>query len=201
MMGFPSRIVETHSSLCACHSKLTKGGYLCSRCKTKICLLPVECPSCGLTLILSTHLARSYHHLFPLKNWIEVSWERAKQQKSTRCFACQTPFPPVPADMTDDHASGGVGREEKDDTTTTTTTTITLAMKAGTSTSPSSRYECTACGNHFCIDCDVWSHEIVHNCPGCQSGRGLQQQQQQQGQTQSGMVNGVDGEMERMDLG
>ena len=103
--------------------------------------------------------------------------------------------------MTDDHASGGVGREEKDDTTTTTTTTITLAMKAGTSTSPSSRYECTACGNHFCIDCDVWSHEIVHNCPGCQSGRGLQQQQQQQGQTQSGMVNGVDGEMERMDLG
>ncbi|KAI9869632.1 MAG: hypothetical protein M1830_005271, partial [Pleopsidium flavum] len=28
MMGFPSRIVEPFASLCACHSKLTKGGYL-----------------------------------------------------------------------------------------------------------------------------------------------------------------------------
>ena len=22
---------------------------------------------------------------------------------------------------------------------------------------------------HFCIDCDVFAHEVVHNCPGCQS--------------------------------
>ena len=69
MMGFPSRVVEPSPSLCACHSKPSKGGYLCSRCDTKVCSLPVECPSCGLTLILSTHLARSYHHLFPLRNF------------------------------------------------------------------------------------------------------------------------------------
>ena len=74
MMGFPSRIVDQAPTLCSCHSKPTRGGYLCSRCSSKVCNLPTQCPACGLTLILSTHLARSYHHLFPLRNWKEVSW-------------------------------------------------------------------------------------------------------------------------------
>ena len=77
MMGFPSRIVDPSPTLCACHSRPTRGGYLCSRCSSKVCSLPTQCPACGLTLILSTHLARSYHHLFPLRNWKEVSWGKA----------------------------------------------------------------------------------------------------------------------------
>ena len=77
MMGFPSRTVEAHPSLCACHSNPSRDGYLCSRCETKVCSLPSECPVCGLTLILSTHLARSYHHLFPLVNWVAVPWANA----------------------------------------------------------------------------------------------------------------------------
>lgn len=145
MMGFPSRTVEPFPSLCACHSKPSCGGYLCSRCSSKVCSLPAECPACGLTLILSTHLARSYHHLFPLINWVEVPWKRAS--KSSNCFACGISFPPVPPEeqwqATESHAKG---------------------------MSISSRYECTVCGNHFCIDCDLFAHEVVHNCPGCQSG-------------------------------
>jgi len=143
MMGFPSRIVESFASLCACHSKLTKGGYLCSRCSSKVCALPSECPACGLTLILSTHLARSYHHLFPLRNWVEVPWKRAGG--SSHCFSCGTAFPQVPP------------REEW------------ARMQGVKGMSMSSRYECTVCRNHFCIDCDLFAHEIVHNCPGCQS--------------------------------
>jgi transcription initiation factor TFIIH subunit 2 len=144
MMGFPSRVVEPVASFCACHSKLTKGGYLCSRCSSKVCSLPAECPACGLTLILSTHLARSYHHLFPLVNWVEVSWKLAR--KSVQCFACQAPFPTVPA------------REEW------------AKWEIPKGISVSGRYECTVCREHFCIDCDVFAHEVVHNCPGCQSG-------------------------------
>ncbi|OKL57373.1 TFIIH basal transcription factor complex p47 subunit [Talaromyces atroroseus] len=94
MMGFPSRTVESFPSLCACHSKPSCGGYLCSRCGNKVCGLPAECPSCGLTLILSTHLARSYHHLFPLINWVEVPWKRAL--RSSHCFSCGIAFPSVP---------------------------------------------------------------------------------------------------------
>ncbi|KAL8718475.1 MAG: hypothetical protein Q9225_004389 [Loekoesia sp. 1 TL-2023] len=35
--------------------------------------------------------------------------------------------------------------------------------------SESGRYECATCGQFFCVDCDVFCHEIVHNCPGCLS--------------------------------
>ena len=35
--------------------------------------------------------------------------------------------------------------------------------------SESGRYECESCERFFCIDCDVFAHEVVHNCPGCQS--------------------------------
>ena len=77
MMGFPSRVIEDSPTMCACHGFLTTGGYTCSRCSAKVCSLPITCPSCQLTLLLSTHLARSYHHLFPLRNWAEVKIGRA----------------------------------------------------------------------------------------------------------------------------
>ena len=150
MMGFPSRTSTTTGaalSFCACHSKLTRGGYACSRCETRVCSLPAECPACGLTLILSTHLARSYHHLFPLRNWVEVPWSEAR--KSSACFACLMPFPSAPKGKGIE-AVGGERPEVK-------------------GLSESGRYACEVCGKHFCIDCDVFAHETVHNCPGCQS--------------------------------
>ena len=39
--------------------------------------------------------------------------------------------------------------------------------------SESGRYACGNCGRFFCIDCDVFAHEVVHNCPGCQSREGI----------------------------
>jgi transcription initiation factor TFIIH subunit 2 len=140
MMGFPSRIVEAHPTLCACHSRPSREGYLCSRCGSKVCSLPAECPSCGLTLILSTHLARSYHHLFPLVNWEEVHWRDA--WRSSHCLACGKSFPGIPPpERWGDQGEGLSGR-----------------------------YECQVCRSQFCIDCDLFAHEVVHNCPGCQSG-------------------------------
>ena len=146
MMGFPSRTSGAGKtmSFCACHSKLTSGGYLCSRCDSKVCSLPAECPACGLTLILSTHLARSYHHLFPLRNWVEVPWSEASRSKA--CFSCLSPFKSLPKGKAPENSEP----EHK-------------------GTSDSGRYACLACGNHFCIDCDVFAHEVMHNCPGCQS--------------------------------
>ena len=172
MMGFPSRIVEEKATLCACHGNLTRGGYLCSRCKAKVCNLPATCPSCDLTLILSTHLARSYHHLFPLRNWAEVSWARAKQKGSVQCFGCQAPFPSVPSSQ-----AVQIGQEHDK---------AQARTRRAEGASESSRYECETCQNHFCIDCDVFCHEVVHNCPGCQSSAHLPGLEAQ--------VNGVDAE-------
>lgn len=160
MMGFPSRVLAPGgtTSYCACHNRPCREGFLCTRCGSRVCRLPAECPSCSLTLILSTHLARSYHHLFPLRNWVEVSW--AEAARTSACFACQCPFPEPPARLSRNGAAtanGGQGSDEDDD-----------GPKAK-GVSESSRYACEVCRNHFCIDCDVYAHEIIHNCPGCQS--------------------------------
>ncbi|GAP85533.1 putative transcription initiation factor TFIIH subunit 2 [Rosellinia necatrix] len=154
MMGFPSRTLATPetTNYCACHHRPTREGYGCTRCGSRVCRLPAECPGCGLTLILSTHLARSYHHLFPLRNWSEVPWAEAKQSRS--CYSCLTPFPEVPVRS----GSGGNSKgQEKPERT---------PVKG---LSESGRYSCEVCNNHFCIDCDLFAHEVLHNCPGCQS--------------------------------
>ena len=177
MMGFPSRIVSPEPTLCACHSKPTRGGYLCSRCSSKVCALPTSCPACGLTLILSTHLARSYHHLFPLRNWKEVSWSRAAANGQRACFSCEIPFPEQPhaAAHRKQSTTDGQNHDRMKLGTTKGQPKVpgkVSKAKDGASkdgVSESGRYECETCGCLFCIDCDVFAHEVVHNCPGCQS--------------------------------
>ncbi|KAL7623951.1 hypothetical protein AAE478_005508 [Parahypoxylon ruwenzoriense] len=156
MMGFPSRTLAAGDTIhyCACHNQPTREGYNCTRCGCRVCRLPAECPGCGLTLILSTHLARSYHHLFPLRNWVEVPWSEARRSKA--CFSCLARFPEPPS------SSKGKGKEKSS----------AKAPPTLKGLSESSRYACEVCGNHFCIDCDLYAHEVLHNCPGCQSGTG-----------------------------
>ncbi|CAJ2511513.1 Uu.00g071380.m01.CDS01 [Anthostomella pinea] len=163
MMGFPSRTLAAGDSInyCACHNRPTREGYGCTRCGSRVCRLPAECPGCGLTLILSTHLARSYHHLFPLRNWVEVPWSEARRSKA--CCSCLAPFPDVPGGAKGKGKGKGKGKEKPD----------RLPLKG---LSESGRYACEVCRSHFCIDCDLFAHEVLHNCPGCQSDtRGAQQ--------------------------
>jgi transcription initiation factor TFIIH subunit 2 len=101
-MGFPHGLIQQEGnkkeapmmSMCMCHldsndkSKLSTNGYFCPQCQAKYCELPVECVICGLTLVLAPHLARSYHHLFPIENFTEVPNEK----QASHCFACQRPF-------------------------------------------------------------------------------------------------------------
>ncbi|QLL33499.1 hypothetical protein HG536_0E04100 [Torulaspora globosa] len=135
-MGFPTRIFEDSPTFCACHSQLMYGGYFCPNCQSKVCSLPTVCPCCDLMLILSTHLARSYHHLMPLKTFSEVP--STENFPTDNCFSCQIRFPTIKNNKTGELLT-------------------------------SSRYRCENCKQDFCIDCDVYIHEILHNCPGCES--------------------------------
>ena len=73
LMGFPTRLPDTSPpSLCACHSQLKSEGFLCPRCGAKVCDVPTDCDICGLMIVSSPHLARSYHHLFPVKTYKAV---------------------------------------------------------------------------------------------------------------------------------
>ncbi|KKA29822.1 hypothetical protein TD95_000459 [Thielaviopsis punctulata] len=172
MMGFPSRTVAVGSAnavaYCGCHNKLVREGYLCTRCGCRVCRLPASCPACGLTLILSTHLARSYHHLFPLKTFVEVSW--AEAARSQTCYACQTPFPKRPSTSASmANGSSAAAYHSGGDASASASAAGTGAPKKPElkGVSESGRYACTTCKNHFCVDCDVFAHEVVHNCAGC----------------------------------
>ena len=121
-MGFPQRRTDEYPSLCVCHKDFKLGGYFCPRCKSKFCDLPTECLICGLTLVASPHLARSYHHLFPVPIFSEI-----KDRKNiTNCYGCK------------------------------------LRIDVGTNS-----YSCPKCKNEFCLECDIFIHESLHNCPGC----------------------------------
>lgn len=111
-------------------------GYKCPQCYARVCHLPTTCPVCGLMLILSTHLARSYHHLVPLAAFEEVPI--APEYEHKHCYGCLLKFP-----------DGSLNTNQLSQT--------------------SSRYRCNKCSNDFCIDCDVYVHENLHNCPGCEN--------------------------------
>ncbi|KAF4620440.1 hypothetical protein D9613_000740 [Agrocybe pediades] len=73
MMGFPTRLPDSSPlSLCVCHSEMKSQGFLCPRCKSKVCDVPTDCDICGLMIVSSPHLARSYHHLFPVSPYDAV---------------------------------------------------------------------------------------------------------------------------------
>eukprot|EP01080_Neovahlkampfia_damariscottae_P000544 gene544-8056_t len=83
-MGFPQKRPDTLNAMCICHKDITPGGYLCPRCSSKHCQLPVDCEICKLSLVSSPHLARSYHHLFPVKSYKEI-----EPETNMNCASCQ----------------------------------------------------------------------------------------------------------------
>lgn len=124
-------------------------GYNCPRCSAWLSDVPCECALCGLTLVSSPHLARSYHHLFPVPKFLPLdgfgpasdalpgldqnhatlssTMVSFLERKNLRCFGC----------------------------------TVLLRKDAVL------RVICPSCINPFCVDCDVFIHESLHNCPGC----------------------------------
>ncbi|OMP09731.1 von Willebrand factor, type A [Corchorus olitorius] len=132
-MGFPQRVAEGSISICSCHKEAKVGaGYTCPRCKARLCELPTECRICGLTLVSSPHLARSYHHLFPIAPFDEVPPTLLNDpihKLQRNCFGCQQSL-------------------------------INPGNK------PSLSVVCPKCKRYFCLDCDIYIHESLHNCPG-----------------------------------
>lgn len=94
-MGFPTKLSNPIPSLCACHSKLKSSGFICPRCGSKLCDVPTDCLICGLTVVSSPHLARSYRHLFPVANWKEIDESNEVDEIETpkSCYGCSQIFP------------------------------------------------------------------------------------------------------------
>lgn len=92
-----SSVKHEKASMCMCHLEqrggtngFSIGGYFCPTCESKYCELPTECSVCHLTLVSAPHLARSYHFLFPIEQFLELNYQDHSNYE--RCFACQQQF-------------------------------------------------------------------------------------------------------------
>lgn len=94
-MGFSQYIHDDKDTpaMCACHlgngTNFSHHGYFCPQCQAKYCDLPIGCHVCGLTLVSAAHLARSFHHLFPVELFKET---KAEDNPNSKCFACNKKF-------------------------------------------------------------------------------------------------------------
>jgi transcription initiation factor TFIIH subunit 2 len=158
MMGFPTRLPDTSPpTLCACHGIMKSEGYLCSRCLSKVCDIPTDCPVCDLVIVSAPHLARSYHHLFPVKPYdaVYVVYElpfltsltfssrtlHPNEGASLGCNGCGTLFPLTGHGSNHSTSTDGISRY--------------------------GRYRCPECKKDFCSECDVFVHDVMHVCPSC----------------------------------
>mmetsp|Transcript_3961 Transcript_3961/g.5759 ORF Transcript_3961/g.5759 Transcript_3961/m.5759 type:complete len:417 (-) Transcript_3961:268-1518(-) len=102
-MGFPSQgatregtrtptsvsntVSTKRQALCADTNQISTNGYYCPRCNTVNTELPCKCSVCSLELIASSHLARSYHHLFPVGRFTPVPLTACVHSSCTGCGA------------------------------------------------------------------------------------------------------------------
>lgn len=94
-MGFSQYVHDDKDTpaMCTCHlsknTDFSHHGYFCPQCQAKYCDLPIGCHVCGLTLVSAAHLARSFHHLFPVELFKEIKVDEGSPGK---CFSCEKPL-------------------------------------------------------------------------------------------------------------
>ncbi|KAJ1304569.1 hypothetical protein OPQ81_005711 [Rhizoctonia solani] len=142
LMGFPTRLPPTSApTLCVCHpSRMRAEGFLCPRCSAKLCEVPTDCDVCGLMVVSSPHLARSYHHLFPVTAYTAINEIAPNDTLPATCQGCTTAFRTDPTHSVPTGVNDGI--------------------------SHLGRYRCPKCKHDFCDECDVFIHESLHVCPG-----------------------------------
>lgn len=209
-MGFPTRTTEdvptlihtvssTGSGSVTRENKLFFGrtAYVCPRCKAKASELPCDCAVCGLKLVLAPHLARSFHHLFPVPPFAEVLEETELQtnlQKSNflpevTSSACYSFDPPAKlgykmnSETKEVNINSSLFFSSKDCDRVCFSCLKKIGLheiidnkkrrgkannkQTDIGAAESLRFQCPDCLNIFCSDCDEYLHETLHNCPGC----------------------------------
>ena len=94
---------------------------------------------------------------------------------SSTCHGCSRTFQPVTLsgpgrkNSAADRANGTTSATNGNSDSNSANGTAGTAMDTGADgISPLGRYRCTDCLNDFCTECDVFIHDVLHCCPGCE---------------------------------
>lgn len=173
-MGFPKRTFDTGG--CGLFGfegkrmKLSSTAYICPRCSTRTTDVPTQCCVCSLQLNSSSHIARSHHHLFPLPNFTEHVVKRIiiMDSSSSSGSATQAAYHAVPVEesaLTVDRANASSidgAHLSKETGRHRCRGCLQSLLVPGLAVS-----SCPLCSSFFCLDCDLFIHDSLHNCPGC----------------------------------
>jgi len=188
-MGFPAQHLgpsagssagDTAPAYCADVDAVHPAPYYCPRCQAPTPALPSTCRVCALPLIANSHLARSYHHLFPVPPFDVVGRALAKRDPAAAvadaCRACGERFPPPPLVV-------GAARERGDDAMDVVREGRAPPRNGGDgaaadeggndgdddgdAVADEARRRCPKCAWVFCEACDGLIHESLFACPGC----------------------------------
>jgi transcription initiation factor TFIIH subunit 2 len=144
-MGFP--VLRRLSEYRPCINNVDlkrRVGFQCPRCAAWLSDMPCECILCGLMLVSSPHLARSYHHLFPVPKFLPVTKVRDATSEGGGKSAIL------------------VTKEIRTPVVTRCTGCLRLLPFE-----TSLQVQCPRCKQIFCIDCDTFVHDALHHCPSC----------------------------------
>merc|ERR1719343_74088 len=172
-MGFPTRTKsETPTLVHASRDTklLARTAYTCPQCRAKIQELPADCVVCGLKLVLSPHLARSFHHLFPVSPFTELRPTTRNQQIGISTSNV------IRSSVQASTSLDSKIRISKSEETMSCFACLRLIGATSLSSKREGvddegeailRYRCPECRNIFCVNCDSFLHDALHNCPGC----------------------------------
>lgn len=229
-MGFPKRAFDSNVAYGfeGKKMKLSANAYICPRCSTRTTDIPTQCCVCNLQLNSSSHIARSYHHLFPVPNYIEyevrestLSGAESQQavtanvdaltltlKKSSQPGEGKRPVVKVctavcidgsvlnPAAGTvtghgsnhttsndsaanmsgkGDHNGGGGTEGQQVDSAAAVDREVMLTGPLqqcrgcldALCSDKRMVLRCPQCKSFFCVECDLFVHDSLHNCPGC----------------------------------
>jgi len=181
-MGFPTRTKNEVPTLVHATRDTTRiqllarTSYTCPQCRAKIQELPADCVVCGLKLVLSPHLARSFHHLFPVAPFSEILPSSSKEGGHERHSGTETVSSSSAKNVITTERimlDSNLRRSSPDEVTSC----FACLRMIGAPSDPTAgaqdageevlRYQCPECRNAFCVNCDSYLHETLHNCPGC----------------------------------
>jgi transcription initiation factor TFIIH subunit 2 len=210
-MGFPKKSFEQFPffGFEGKRDALATSAFVCPRCLARSTDIPTQCAVCALQLNSSSHIARSFHHLFPVRLFLEYtvraasstslargSWQPAdfvaelydfppaleeSQEKEPTTDAHQEepqtpPPPPPPNDSPPPPPPPPLSPDSRPTKPSSREARIVLSRESercrgcwiSLLKSEKVIFRCPSCGLFFCLECDLFIHETLHNCPGCQ---------------------------------
>lgn len=175
-MGFPRVASESH--IIDGDGIMRKHGYQCPMCYSFTAEIPSACPVCKLNLVSSTHLARSYHHLFPVAPFIEL--EPGTDAGGVAGTKSAAKSESSEAASNDNTGNGTVVKGAASSGPSTTSSQTSSADDRQVFLSKAwfcagcmrrieeyeNRFICPESHNTYCSECDIFIHESLHNSPG-----------------------------------